>query len=86
MRTGGVEANLLRLNDEFNLAYVAELIEQKLEGTEKSILDEEDISFYRFEYERLRVMLEQAYQASTLAETPSGQARLNDLLIRLRIG
>jgi predicted nucleotidyltransferase len=86
MRTGRVEANLRRLNEEFNLAYIAELIARKLDRPEKSILEEEDISFYRFEFERLRVMLEHAHQASTLPETPSGQAGLNDLLIRLRIG
>jgi predicted nucleotidyltransferase len=86
MRTGSVEANLRRLNEEFNLAYLAELIARKLEGPEKSILEEEDVSFYRFEYERLRVMLEQAYQASRLPETPSGRCALNDLLVRLRLG
>jgi predicted nucleotidyltransferase len=86
MRTGNVEANLRLLNEEFKLAYVAELIARKLEGLEKSILEEEDISFYQDEYERLRRMLEQAYEASTLPEIPSGRDGLSDLLIRLRIG
>jgi predicted nucleotidyltransferase len=86
MRTGSVEANLRRLHEEYTLAYVAELIARKLDGPEKSILEEEDISFYRFEYERLRLMLEQAYQASQLPETPSGRCTLNDLLVRLRLG
>jgi predicted nucleotidyltransferase len=86
MRTGNVEANLQLLNEEFKLAYVAELIARKLEGPEKSILEEEDISFYQDEYARLRGMLEQAYEASILPELPSGRTGLNDLLIRLRIG
>jgi predicted nucleotidyltransferase len=86
MRTGNVEANLRLLNEEFKLAYVAELIARKLEGLEKSILEEEDISFYQDEYERLRGMLEQAYEASTLPEIPIGRTGLSDLLIRLRIG
>jgi predicted nucleotidyltransferase len=86
MRTGSVEANLLRLNEEFKLSYLAELIDRKLYGPEKSVLNEEGISFYQAEYERLRAMLEQAYEASTLPEVPSGRAGLNNLLIRLRIG
>src|SRR6266404_3375947 len=82
MRTGSVEANLQRLTEEFKLAYVAELIARKLEGPEKAILEEEGITFYRFEYERLRLILEHAHQASTLPETPGGSAGLNDLLLR----
>jgi uncharacterized protein len=33
----------------------------------------------------LRGMLEDAYQASSLPEAPTGKAALNDLLIRLRL-
>src|SRR6266511_1980301 len=45
-----------------------------------------DVEFHRREFERLRGMLEDAYQASSLSETPAGKAALNDLLIRLRLG
>jgi predicted nucleotidyltransferase len=86
MRTGNVEANLRLLNEEFKLEYLPELIARKLEGPEKSALGEEDISFYQDEYERLRTMLEQASQGSTLPEAPDCRASLNDLLIRLRLG
>jgi uncharacterized protein len=86
MRTGHVEANLRLLNEEFNLEYLPELIARKLEGPEKSVLGENDVSFYQQEYERLRVMLEQAHQASSLPESPSGRSALNDLLVRLRLG
>src|SRR4029077_16527789 len=39
MLTGRVEANLRLLNEEFNLAYLQELIARKLEGPEKSSLE-----------------------------------------------
>jgi uncharacterized protein len=86
MRSGEVEANLVRLNEEFNLPYISELIERKLAGPEKSSLSDVDMEFHRSEFERLRGMLEDAYQASSLPETPAGKAALNDLLIRLRLG
>jgi hypothetical protein len=86
MRTGSVEANLRLLNEEFKLEYLPELIDRKLKGTEKSVLGDDDVSFYQREYERLRSLLEEAYQASQLPETPDCRAALNDLLIRLRLG
>jgi predicted nucleotidyltransferase len=86
MRTGSVEANLRLLNEESKLEYLPELIDRKLKGTEKSVLTDDDVSFYQREYERLRSLLEEAYQASQLPETPDCRAALNDLLIRLRLG
>lgn len=86
MRGGEVEANLVRLNEEFNLPYISELIERKLAGPEKSTLTDVDVEFHRREFERLRVMLEDAYRVSSLPEMPAGRQALNDLLIRLRLG
>lgn len=86
MRTGTVEANLRALNDEFKLDYLPDLIDRKLQGPERSTLDDADVDFYRGEYERLRALLEEAYQASTLPEAPSTRDALNDLLVRLRLG
>lgn len=86
MRTGTVEANLRVLNDEFRLDYLPELIERKLQGPERSTLDDADMDFYRGEYERLRALLEESSQSSTLPEAPTARAALDDLLIRLRLG
>ena len=86
IRTGEVEANLVKLNDDFKLSYISELIGRKLAGPEKSALSDIDVEFHRREFERLRGMLEDAYRASSLPETPAGKAALNDLLIRLRLG
>ena len=85
MRTGEVEANLVRLNEEARLAHVDDLIARKLAGPEQSALDDADVEFHRREYERLRAELEAAHQASTLPEGPSARPALNDLLVRLRM-
>lgn len=85
MRSGEIEANLVRLNQEFKLPYIGDLIARKLSGPEKSTLEDADVEFHQREYERLRAELERAFQASQLPETPSGKAALNDLLIRLRM-
>ena len=85
MRTGEVEANLVRLNGEARLSHVDELIARKLAGPEHSALDDADVEFHRREYERLRAELEAAHQASTLPEGPTARPALNDLLVRLRL-
>jgi predicted nucleotidyltransferase len=86
MRTGEVEANLVRLNEQARLPLVDELIARKLSGPEKSALEDCDLDFHRREYDRLRSVLEAAHRSSTLPEVPSARPALNDLLIRLRTG
>ena len=86
MRAGVIEANLLRLNEDFKLHYLDELVARKIGGTEKAMLDDGEADFYGSEYERLRRLLEDSYQVSTLPERPEGQAEaLNDLLVRVRM-
>lgn len=85
MRSGEVEANLVKLNEDFELSYIYELIVRKLAWPEKSALSDVDVEFHRREFERLRGLLEDAYRSSSLPETPAGKAALNDLLIRLRL-
>lgn len=84
MRSGEVEANLVRLNETFKLPYLPELIKQKTSGTEKGPLEQADLSFHEQEYQRLRAELEEAFAQSQLPEQPRAAAALNDLLIRLR--
>ena len=86
MRTGEVKANLLRLNEEFRLPYVDELVRRKVEGKEKSALPEADLRFHEGEYVRLRGMLEEAFRTSRLPEAASSRATLNELLVRVRLG
>jgi hypothetical protein len=86
MRTGQVEANLARLNEEARLPQITDLIARKLAGPERSVLDGADVEFHRQESERLGGELETAHQASVLPEAPTSWAALNDLLVRLRLG
>jgi uncharacterized protein len=85
MRTGEVEANLLRLNAQSRLSHIADLIDRKLAGPEASVLDDSDMEIHQREYQRLRHELEASHQASNLPEAPSGRDALNDLLVRLRL-
>lgn len=85
MRTGIVEANLVQLNEEFKLAYIPELITQKLEGAEKSVLEEANLAFHRSEYDRLYHELDRASKESWLPEAPSCKDSLNELLVRVRL-
>ncbi len=86
MRSGEVEANLVRLNESFKLRHVDELIARKLGGSEKQAIEDADLAFHRREYERLIGELEAARDASSLPDEPSGRDALSDLLIRLRRG
>jgi len=85
MRTGEIEANLARLNEEARLSHVADLIAAKLAGPERATLDEADAPFHHREYERLRQELEAAAEASTLPERSPARPALNDLLVRIRM-
>jgi predicted nucleotidyltransferase len=87
MQTGEIEPNITVLNEEFRLNYIADLVARKVEGPEKSTLDDGDIDFYESEFIRLRSRLQQAFEDSPLPDTPSelGRAALNDLLVRVRI-
>ncbi len=86
MRTGVVNANLVELNAEARLPYIADLIARKQSG-ENTALEDADVAFHQREYERLRVELQAAHDASQLPELPSDETRaaLNDLLVRVRL-
>lgn len=47
MRTGVVEANLVRLNEEFRLPQIPELVVRKLHGPEKGTLKDADVALHR---------------------------------------
>lgn len=85
MRTGEVQANLPALNEQAELSYIDALIERKVNGAEKGVLDVKDLAFYQLEYDRLTVELEKQFEQTKLPESPSGGQALNDLLVRLRL-
>ncbi len=86
MRTGVINANLVNLNEEARLPYIADLIARKQSG-ENTTLEDADVEFHRREYDRLRAELQAAHDASSLRELPSDATRqaLNDLLVRVRL-
>jgi hypothetical protein len=85
MRTGEVEANLVRLNETARLPYLVDLIARKVGGAEKGRLELGDLEFHRREYERLTSELERAFEQSTLPDTSRAAGALNELLVRLRL-
>ncbi len=87
MRTGGVEANLINLNEAFRLPCIPGLVARKLAGPEQSTLNDKDMAYHEGEYQRLRGELQAAHEASCLPELPGPQAReaLNELLVRVRL-
>jgi uncharacterized protein len=84
MQTGKIEANLVNLNQEFKLPYIADLIQQKTQKGEQSTLKEIDLDFHQLEYQRLQNELEIATQASHLPEESSAKEALNHFILRLR--
>jgi predicted nucleotidyltransferase len=85
MRTGRIEANLVTLNEEFRLPYIAGLVERKTSGAEASVLQIPELDFYRGEYERLVTILETEAAKSSLPLEATCHHALNDLLVRVRL-
>jgi len=85
MRTGRVEANLMRLNEEFRLLYVPDLVALKVTGSEMGRLANSELDFHRAEYPRLLAQLEAKAAATKLREEPAGPEALNDLLVPIRL-
>ena len=85
MRTGVVEANLLELNQEFKLSYLAELVSRKVAGSEKEALPDKETEFHTAEYGRLLRALEEEAARTTLPDESNCREALNDLLIRIRL-
>jgi len=85
MKTGQVEANLVRLNETAKLSFLTDLIARKTEGPEQGRIDAADMEFHRTEYEWLHEELEESYRNSTLPEVPCSAEALNDLLVRIRL-
>ena len=85
MRSGEVEANLLALNEQFRLPYIADLVACKVGGEEQGKLESADVSFHEREHDRLTVELEQAMRDSQLPELPRCAAALHELLVRVRL-
>ena len=84
LRTGEVEANLLRLNEHFGFGFLDELIARKVGGENNSVGDL-DWPFHEARLAELEAQLDQAFQESKLPEDRDRKA-VSDLLVRLRLG
>jgi predicted nucleotidyltransferase len=85
MKTGEVEASLPRLNEEFRLSYIDDLVAQKVAGEEDAVVGDARLEFFETEYLRLREALADAAAVAALPNTPDAVDELNDLLLRLRM-
>lgn len=85
MRTGQIEANLITLNEDFRLPYLADLVSRKVWGVEQSTLEIPEIEFHQSEYQRLVAQLEAEAAKSALPEEATCRDSLNDLLVRVRL-
>lgn len=85
LETGEVESNIMRLNHQYRLPYLGDLIALKLHGSEDTLLEDLDMEFYGREYRRLMRKLTDARLTSDLPEEPRGKPELHDLLVRLRL-
>jgi predicted nucleotidyltransferase len=86
MRAAVVEANLGRLNEIYGLPFIPDLMARKLEGTEQQTLANDELSFYEREFQALKERLVYEASVTSLPDTPTAKAALNDILIRVRLG
>ena len=86
MRSGVVEANLVRLAAEAKLGWIDDLVARKVQGKEKETLPDDDLAFHARAIDRLTAALGEAAVESRLPERPAAGPALHDLLVRLRLG
>jgi len=86
MRTGEVEANLVRLCEEYPVAGVDDLIAQKKGGAERATLPSGTVAGQAGAVSALIERLKAEGAASRLRDAPISHAALSDFLVRLRIG
>lgn len=84
MQTGELNANLDELNELESQSFITDLIEIKCNGMEHETIDANSIAFHAKEFERLLAELQNAYEKSSLPDTPTSAKALNDLLLRIR--
>jgi predicted nucleotidyltransferase len=85
MRSGEIEANLGLLNEIYRLPYIPDLMACKLAGPEQQTLPTRDVDRYEREFHSLRARLVEEASNTTLPESQTAQAALNDILVRVRL-
>jgi uncharacterized protein len=83
LRSGGVEANLLRLNEYFRFTFLDELIARKV-GGENTAVGDLDWPFHESQLGELEMRLDQAFQDSPLPEERDKRP-VGEFLVALRM-
>ena len=83
MKAGIIETDILTLNEDKGLPFIAELIAMKKQ--EKIELKDLDWSFHRDQLDALETKLEQAFEESKLPAERDIKS-VNEFLVRLRLG
>ncbi len=83
LRSGEIDANIVRLNESFDLSGVNELVAMKV-GAEDMFLT--DDALYLAQIKSLEPALNAAYEESRLPDVPSTETRaaVEDFLLRCR--
>jgi uncharacterized protein len=83
LRTGEIEANLPRLNQQFRFSFLDELMQQKIRG-ENIPAGNLDWPFHDARLAELEKMLDRAFEESRLPSDPERNA-VSEFLVRLRL-
>lgn len=86
LRTGEVEANILKLNDQaFRLPFIADLVARKVAGSERGVLSPVEFQGLYKEAKRLEAQLDEAFAGSALPEKTQSLDELEEFLVRVRL-
>ncbi|MBA4074810.1 MAG: nucleotidyltransferase [Cyanobacteria bacterium PR.023] len=85
MQTGEIETNLAKLNENFLLKYIDDMIERNRKAENSQTLEADEWEFHKVEYERLRDVLEDSADSTDLPAAATAHNALDDLLKRIRM-
>ena len=85
MQTGNVEANLPKLNEEFHLPFIPELIARKTGGAEDQTIEDCELDRFEARFHELEQQLRRAGESTSLPGKTTSKPALSELLLRLRM-
>lgn len=85
MQVGEIETNIAKLNENFLLKYIDEMIERNRSAENSQTLAADEWEFHKVEYERLRDVLEDSADSTNLPAAATAHNALDDLLKRIRL-
>jgi predicted nucleotidyltransferase len=85
MRAGEINANLPQLNDVYRLAFIPDLIAEKVGSHEQRTLSGADLAFHAAEFAQLESRLREEHERTSLPAETDAMPELSDLLVRLRL-